>query len=282
MKKFFLLFLLIVPLISCSNFSKLSNNSKYVVDDKTYISKRFNERIQFIILHYTAGSNEASIKELTSDRVSSHYLILSGSDNKIYNLVPDNKRAWHAGVSSFRQKNNLNDISIGIEIVNEGVKKEYRNYEDFYLYEHYEDYETTQIDKVAQLILNLIEKYNIPRQNIIAHSDIAPLRKTDPGAKFPWKLLYEKYGIGAWYDEEDKNYFLNSINYSDISIQEIKKELRTYGYEINNNDEWDKDSQKVIYAFKLHFNPHNLNGEMDLETYAILKALNKKYRNITQ
>lgn len=282
MKKIFLSFLLTVPLISCSNFSKLSDNSKYIVDDETYISKSFNERIQFIILHYTADSNEASIKELTSDRVSSHYLILSGNDNKIYNLVPDNKRAWHAGVSSFRQKNNLNDISIGIEIVNEGIKKEYRNYEDFYLREHYEDYETIQIDKVAQLVLNLIEKYNIPRQNIIAHSDIAPLRKTDPGAKFPWKLLYEKYGIGSWYDEEDKTFFLNSVSYSDISIQEIKKELRTYGYEINNTNEWDKDTQKVVYAFKLHFNPYNLNGEMDLETYAILKALNKKYRNITQ
>lgn len=273
MKKNFYLILFSILLLSCSN------SLKYEIDNKKYIAKGFNERIQFIILHYTAGNNEASLKELTSERVSSHYLILSGNDKKIYNLVPDQKRAWHAGVSSFRGRTNINDSSIGIEIVNEGIKKENRAYPDFYLYEHYVEYEDIQIEKVAQLVLELIKKYKISPKNILAHSDVAPLRKTDPGAKFPWKLLYDKYGIGAWYDEKDKIFFMETLDFSKVSIKDIKKELKIYGYSINDSDEWDKESKKVVYAFQLHFNPHNLSGEMDIESFAILKALNKKYNS---
>lgn len=271
-KVLYLIFLLL--LVGCSATEKVK---VYEIDNERYIAKGKNERIQFIVLHYTAGSNEASIKELISERASSHYLILSGKDDKIYNLVPDNERAWHAGVSSFRGRTNLNDTSIGIEIVNEGIKREYWSYPTYHPYEHYLEYEKIQIEKVAQLVKDLSTKYKIPARNIVAHSDIAPSRKKDPGAKFPWKLLYEKYGIGAWYEEEDKALYMNYDEYTKRSIKDIKKELRDYGYEINDKDEWDKASKDVIYAFQLHFNPTNLTAEMDLETYAILKALNKKY-----
>lgn len=270
-KNICLLFLLLF--VACSS----TKEKIYEIDSKKYVAKGKNERIQFIVLHYTAGTNEASIKELISERASSHYLILTGKDEKIYNLVPDDERAWHAGISSFRGRNNLNDISIGIEIVNEGIQKKYWNYPTYNLYEHYVDYEKMQVEKVGQLVRNLSIKYKIPARNIVAHSDIAPSRKKDPGAKFPWKLLYEKYGVGAWYDEADKNFYMNYKEYSKKTIKEIKKEFRDYGYDINDTEEWDKTSKDVIYAFQLHFNPKNLTAEMDLETYAILKALNKKY-----
>ncbi|MDO4689787.1 MAG: N-acetylmuramoyl-L-alanine amidase [Fusobacterium sp.] len=272
-KKFYLLFFIFVLLITgCTAGKKI-----YQIDNKKYVAKGKNERIQFIVIHYTAGSNEASIRELTSERVSSHFLIPSGKDEKIYNLVPENERAWHAGVSAFRGRTNINDTSIGIEIVNEGIYEKYRNYETYNLYEHYVDYEEMQIEKVAQLIKDLSLKYKIPARNILAHSDIAPSRKKDPGAKFPWKRLYDEYQIGAWYEEEDKLLFMNQEEFSKKSIKELKQELKDYGYEINDTDEWDKQSRDVIYAFQLHFNPKNLSAEMDLETYAILKALNKKY-----
>lgn len=274
MKKICLLFLLLL-ITACSSVSE--KVKVYEIDSEKFVSKGKNERIQFIIIHYTAGNNEASIKELISERASSHYLILSGKDEKIYNLVPDSERAWHAGVSSFRGKTNLNDTSIGIEIVNEGIPKKYWNYPTYNLYEHYVEYEDMQIEKVGQLVKDLATKYKIPARNILAHSDIAPSRKKDPGAKFPWKLLYEKYGIGAWYDEEDKIFYMNYEEYSKKTIKEIKKEFKDYGYEINDTEEWDKASKDVIYAFQLHFSPQNLTAEMDLETYAIIKALNKKY-----
>ena len=260
-----------------TNQTTVRNIGKFQVDSSTYISRGKEERIKFIILHYTALDNVGSIRELTGG-VSAHFLVLDEDDNKIYSLVPLEQRAWHAGVSAFRGRTNINDTSVGIEIVNDGIAKEYRSDPNpYHPYDHYVDYKPIQIEKVAQIIKYVAEKYNIPARNIVAHSDIAPSRKKDPGAKFPWKELYDKYNIGAWYDEADKQEFMDEEKFNATSIREIKDELRKYGYEINRFDEWDKESKDVVYAFQLHFNPKNATGEMDLETFAILKALNKKY-----
>ena len=258
------------------NQTTVKNIGKFQVDSNSYVATGKNERIQFIVVHYTATDNLGSIKELTSSRVSSHFLVLDEDDNKIYSLVPLEQRAWHAGASSFRGRTNINDTSVGIEIVSDGIAKEYRN-NPYPLYDHYVEFKPIQIEKTAQIIKYVAEKYNIPAKNIVAHSDIAPGRKKDPGAKFPWKELYDKYNIGAWYDEADKQSFMNEEKFKATSIREIKDELRKYGYEVNRLDEWDKESKNVVYAFQLHFNPKNATGEMDLETFAILKALNKKY-----
>ena len=258
------------------NQTVVKNIGKFQVDSNSYVATGKNERIQFIVVHYTATDNLGSIKELTSSRVSSHFLVLDEDDNKIYSLVPLEQRAWHAGASSFRGRTNINDTSVGIEIVSDGIAKEYRN-NPYPLYDHYVEFKPIQIEKTAQIIKYVAEKYNIPTKNIVAHSDIAPGRKKDPGAKFPWKELYDKYNIGAWYDEADKQSFMNEEKFNATSIREIKDELRKYGYEVNRLDEWDKESKNVVYAFQLHFNPKNATGEMDLETFAILKALNKKY-----
>lgn len=260
-----------------TNQTTIRNIGKFQVDSSTYISRGKEERIKFIILHYTALDNVGSIRELTGG-VSAHFLVLDEDDNKIYSLVPLEQRAWHAGVSAFRGRTNINDTSVGIEIVNDGIAKEYRSDPNpYHPYDHYVDYKPIQIEKAAQIIKYVAEKYNIPARNIVAHSDIAPSRKKDPGAKFPWKELYDKYNIGAWYDEADKQKFMDEEKFKATSIREIKDELRKYGYEINRLDEWDKESKDVVYAFQLHFNPKNATGEMDLETFAILKALNKKY-----
>ena len=263
-----------------SSSSSIGSMGKFKVDSDTYVSLGRNERIQFIVVHYTATNNEYSIKELISNRVSAHFLVLDEDDNTIYNLVPLDQRAWHAGASSFRGRTNLNDTSIGIEIVSDGIARDRRNDPNRYPpYDAYLEYKPIQIEKVAQIIKYVAARYNIPAKNIVAHSDIAPSRKKDPGAKFPWKELYEKYDIGAWYNESDKQAFMNEEKFNATSISDIKEELRKYGYEINRTNEWDRDSRDVVYAFQLHFNPKNATGDMDLETFAILKALNKKYPN---
>ena len=260
------------------NQSTVRNMGKFQVDSSSYVAIGKNERIQFIVVHYTAIDNAASIKELTTNKVSSHFLVLDEDDNKIYSLVPLEQRAWHAGASAFRGRTNINDTSVGIEIVSDGIAKEFiSDPNPYHPYDHYVDYKPIQIEKTAQIIKYIAEKYNVPARNIVAHSDIAPSRKKDPGAKFPWKELYDKYNIGAWYDEADKQTFMDEEKFKATSIREIKDELRKYGYEINRFDEWDKESKDVVYAFQLHFNPKNATGEMDLETFAILKALNKKY-----
>lgn len=268
-----------LPLISCV----ATTEPRFVIDDQSYQSEGKNERINFIVLHYTAEDEPTSLELLTTKNVSAHYLIPNTNDNKIYHLVPDDKRAWHAGSGGFAGRTVLNDTSIGIEIVNEGIAQQYRGALKsqnlaYHPPEHFVKFKDTQIRKIAQLVQDLSDKYDIEPKNIIGHSDMAPSRKIDPGAKFPWERLYKEFGIGAWYDEADKQQFMDEEEFAQQSIADIKQALRDYGYQINNTEEWDKPSRNVIYAFQLHFRPDNLNAEMDLETYAILRALNKKYK----
>ena len=275
---------LTLPLIGCvtTNNTQIANPDSFIIDSKTYQASGKSERIKTIILHYTVSNNARAIQLLTAGDVSAHYLILDHDDNKIYNLVPESQRAWHAGAGGFAGRTILNDTSIGIEIVNSGIKDEYRNALknselDYHPYEHYVEFNEVQIKKVAQLVQDLAKRYHISPKNIIGHADMAPSRKIDPGAKFPWEQLYKEYGIGAWYDEFDKQYFMNQNVFAATTIPEIKQAFRDYGYQINDSNEWDKASRNVVYAFQLHFRPQQPTGDMDLETYAILRALNKKY-----
>ena len=275
---------LTLPLIACVTVpsSQIANPKSYVIDSETYQATGKSERIKTIVLHYTVSDNERSIQLLTKGKVSAHYLIMKNNDDKIYSLVPETERAWHAGDGGFAGRTILNDTSIGIEIVNKGIQSQYRgalNNSDleYHPYEHFVEFDEIQIKKVAQLVKDIATRYDISPKNIIGHSDLAPSRKIDPGAKFPWERLYKEYGIGAWYDEGDKRYFTTEVALAMPTIPEIKQQLRTYGYQINDSDEWDKASRDVVYAFQLHFRPRNPTGNMDIETYAILKALNKKY-----
>ena len=198
-------------------------------------------------------------------------------------MVPNTYRAWHAGKSSFDGYINLNDNSIGIEVANlgyiegnnpkiENMKKGIIDKEIFF------DFSESQIFKIGMLLRELTLEYNINPKYIVGHSDIAPLRKFDPGPKFPWKHLYDKYKVGAWYDQKDFNYFYNEQLYNSYSILNLKKELKSYGYEISLTDTWDLESSRVIAAFQMHFRPEKITGDFDLETFAIIKALNKKYK----
>ena len=147
--------------------------------------KRSYKSIKFLVIHYTGMQSEReSIKRLCNpkSKVSSHYLI--SQNGQIYKLVADNRIAWHAGISCWRKCKNLNKNSIGIEIVNKGHKFGYTNFKK------------KQLSNLIKICQNLITKYKIKRQNIVGHSDIAPLRKLDPGEKFPWKrLANNKIGI---------------------------------------------------------------------------------------
>ena len=247
----------------------ISNSAGTVkVDASSYSSQGQDYRQKFIILHYTAGNRDSSLKTLTENEVSAHYLV---SDNKlepVYSLVNENKRAWHAGVSDWKGRNNLNDTSIGIEIVNDGdVSGTFVPYKDF------------QIKEVAVLVKYLADKYEIPATNILGHSDIAPQRKSDPGPLFPWRELYTQYNIGMWYDNETKNNYEREYEtkLSMTPVSDVQRELNKFGYGISITGSWDKQTKNVIKAFQHHFRPSNYSGEMDVETFAILKALNEKY-----
>ena len=262
-----------------------------------YKSAAYNLRIQYIILHYTALDDELSLKVLTSHGVSSHYLITTKEEEPIYKLVEESNRAWHAGITMFENRGSINDSSIGIEIVNLGFQRKVTNTPAqlrrmtrrqrenryFLSYNEYIDYEESQIEKVAYLLKELVKKYDIKPYRILGHSDVAPYRKIDPGPKFPWKRLYDEYNLGIWYDEKDYRKFLYDKKFRRAKIKDIKEEFIKYGYtSMPTNNKWDFESRKVLYAFQCHFRPKKIDGNIDNETFAIIRALNEKIKKMNE
>ncbi|MDH6252857.1 N-acetylmuramoyl-L-alanine amidase [Chryseobacterium sp. H1D6B] len=246
---------------------------------KTYfpaVAQNFRQR--YLILHYTALPDDKSITVLSQQAVSAHYLVNNMGDNEIYQLVDENKRAYHAGVSSWRNDKNLNDTSIGIEIVNTGYTSDASGKRIF------APFNDDQIKKVSALVKDIVARYQIPATNVLAHSDIAPTRKQDPGPMFPWKKLYDDYQIGMWYDEPVKQNFFAlagtdfAVRYNEPAfIFSIQTMLQKFGYGVDPSGKWDDPTKKTIEAFQYHFRPQNYDGIMDAETWAVLQALNQKY-----
>lgn len=250
------------------------------VDYNSYRAvKSFNSRVRFVVMHYTAADFKTSVDLLTHAAVSAHYLVPDPSDPsyretghkdvKIFNLVDEKDRAWHAGVSSWRGRNNLNDTSIGIEIVNQAT-------DDGQGHFTFPPFHPQQISAVKELAANIIQRYpDISPVNVVGHSDIAPGRKSDPGAAFPWQQLSEA-GVGAWYDESTKVKYATQFSQAMPSVQDIISKLKTYGYDVAGiiRPNGVKD---LIRAFQLHFRPADYSGKIDIETAAILYALVEKY-----
>ena len=229
---------------------------------KIDLSPNFNNRtrpiksIKFIIFHYTGMQSEIeSIKRLKNpkSKVSCHYLI--NRQGIITQMVLDNKIAWHAGKSKWRNLKNLNPVSIGIELVNKGHKFGYQNYP------------IKQISSLINLCKYLKKKYKIKSENFLGHSDIAPLRKIDPGEKFPWKELSKK-GFGTWY----KNHY--KINFSSKkSYKLFFKNLSKIGYRYFKVGKKQKKDKLVIKAFQQRYLPDNISGSIDQNTLKISSIL---------
>lgn len=255
-------------------------------------SENFDHRIKHIVIHYTSQNLRESLKTLTKTSdypVSSHYLISSeikGSDNakfaKLYQLVNEHDRAWHAGISSWEKDRALNYTSIGIEIVNEsGCEypiQQLGNSAAFYSSCKFEPFNQPQISTLLALIQDIQKRYpDIKPINILGHSDIAPDRKIDPGPNFPWKLLFE-HGIGTWYDTDDLLYFLDKFAANRPTILETQRQLRRIGYAIKLSGRQDRQSQMVVRAFQARYVPDNFSGVLDQTTEAIIFSIAKKYR----
>lgn len=251
----------------------------YQIDYNSYRSvKGFNRRVRFLVMHYTAADFKASITALTGSSVSAHYLvpdpldktyIAAGfKDMRIFNLVDENERAWHAGVSAWAGRGNLNDTAIGIETVNLATD----NNGVF----TFPPYNPTQIDAIKQLAANILQRYpDITPSNVVGHSDIAPGRKSDPGAAFPWKELYDA-GVGAWYEDATRQRCQSQFRTALPAKADIIAKLARYGYDTSAAGT-ESGYKHVIRAFQLHFRPQNFDGILDAETAAVLYALVEKY-----
>ena len=226
--------------------------------------KRSVNSIKIIIIHYTGMQSEReSIQKLcnSNSKVSSHYLI--NRNGKVFNLVHDSHVAWHAGKSCWGRRKNLNKNSIGIELVNKGHQFGYTSFKK------------KQISMLINLCKKLIKKYKIKKKNIIGHSDIAPLRKIDPGEKFPWKYL-AKNKVGIWHDYEPN--LLRKFRRIKVLTQQDKKRfvknLNKIGYCLSAHNK--PFFIKTIKAFQRHFRKELINGILDQECFMIAQNLTKK------
>ena len=221
------------------------------------LPKRHKKQIKFIIIHYTGMKSEKSaIKKLIQpgSKVSTHYFIKNSG--KVINMVPDLYEAWHAGKSSWGKYNLLNKYSIGIEINNPGHQHGYKHFK------------LDQIASLKRLLKFLIKKYNIKNQYILGHSDIAPMRKKDPGEKFPWREL-AKNRLCYWHNLNVKNVikFRNqkiSLNNENIFFKNLFK----IGYS-------KKNIKFAIKAFQRRYRQALINGKIDKECFLISKNLLK-------
>ena len=225
---------------------------------------RKNRDIKVIVIHYTGMQSKIeSIKKLMNPKhkVSAHYLI--DRKGKILRMVDDNKIAWHAGKSKWKNYNNLNKYSIGIELVNKG--------HEF----GYEKFTILQVNNLIKLCQNLKKKYKIKNSNIVGHSDIAPLRKQDPGEKFPWQKL-QKNKIGVWY----KKLHSNSVNLNDKKIIKLFfTNLFKIGYRYFDKNRRTKKDTYLVEAFQRRFLPNKVTGKIDEKTFKISHFLAKQIKN---
>jgi len=202
---------------------------------------RDGQSVDMLVLHYTGmQSAEAALARLCDEtaKVSAHYMV--SEDGNIFQLVDENNRAWHAGVSYWRGNSNINQRSVGIEIVNKGHEFGYCPFPQ------------AQMEAVASLCSDIVAHHKIPPRNVVGHSDIAPTRKKDPGELFDWKLLADR-GIGLFPFQTTNN-------------QQPATALNQYGYDITN-------LPQAITAFQRHFRPNNLYGIWDDECGKLLAAL---------
>jgi len=226
--------------------------------------KRSNNSIKIVVIHYTGMQSEReSLSWLCNPRsqVSSHLLI--GQNGKVHRLVNDNNVAWHAGKSCWKNFKNINNNSIGIELVNKGHQFGYTNFKK------------KQILNLIKICKILIKKYKIKNNNFVGHSDIAPLRKKDPGEKFPWEKLAKK-NIGLWHNFNSN--YLKKFRKIKITTKQDKtkfiRDLRNIGYCVS----FRKRSIlfKVIKSFQRRYRKQLVNGVADKDCAIIAQNLSKK------
>lgn len=216
-----------------------------------------------VVLHYTGMScaNKAiDWLARAESGVSCHYVIDEGG--RITQLTPESQRAWHAGVSSWRGEPDVNSRSIGIEIQNPG-------------HEHgYPDFPAEQMQAVIALCQDIVSRNRIARHDVLAHSDVAPERKIDPGEKFDWRLLADA-GVGLWIEPapvaaDDTGFALGDRS---PLIAEAQRLLAMYGYDAPQSGVLDEKTGKVLRAFQLHFRPRRVDGRLDRSTRSTLELL---------
>lgn len=218
-----------------------------------------------LVLHYTGMQTaEAAIARLCDPeaKVSAHYVV--DEDGSILKLVPEERRAWHAGRGVWLGETDCNAASIGIEIVNPGHEFGYR------------DFPEVQVDAVISLIADIRTRWTIPDNRIIAHSDLAPERKQDPGERFPWKRLAGA-GHGLWFEPAEERIAALGVPLKvgdeGLGVIVLRAGLHRLGYGLPPGGDYDEATRLTVEAFQRHWRPAQVDGVADGETRATLMGV---------
>jgi N-acetylmuramoyl-L-alanine amidase len=233
-----------------------------VVASPNHGERRAGVAIDMIVLHYTGmATAEAALSWLTvpQSEVSCHYFVFE--DGRIAQLVPEARRAWHAGASFWKGETDSNSRSIGIEIVNPGHDG------------GVPDFSVVQIEAVIRLCRDIINRHRIAPEMVLAHSDIAPVRKVDPGERFPWAVLAAggvghyvmpaPIGGGRFFQRGDAG----------PPVEALQAMLALYGYNVPASGEYCERTEGVVAAFQRHFRPLRVDGIADASTIETLHRL---------
>jgi N-acetylmuramoyl-L-alanine amidase len=233
--------------------------------DTTYNAKGQSSRARFLVLHYTVSDKPTSIKILTEQQVSAHYLLTDDPQPIIYRLVDETRSAYHAGVSSWKQYTQLNNSSIGIEIVNAGWKDTPQG-------RVYAPFPQAQVDALMVLVKDIVQRNGIAPENVLGHSDIAPLRKQDPGPLFPWARLAQE-GLVLWPDANRVALVRPIFDATLPDVAWFQRKLAAHGFGIQQTGMFDKQTITVLSAFQMKYRPSDISGNMDAETATLLEVL---------
>jgi N-acetylmuramoyl-L-alanine amidase len=223
--------------------------------------------IDLLILHYTGMESEDRALRWLCDpesAVSAHYFVFE--DGRIAGLVDEGRRAWHAGKSSWAGETDINSRSIGIEIANPGHEFGYRAFPE------------AQIAAVIALCRSIVSRHPIPPERVLAHSDVAPLRKEDPGELFPWRAACEA-GVGHWVPPDPivagEAWRLGDRG---SAVRRLKRRFKKYGYALAESAEFDEETAAVVRAFQRHFRAELVDGVADVSTLRTLERLSAALR----
>ena len=234
-----------------------------VVPSPNQGERRGGKDPEIIILHYTGMPDaEAALRRLCdpASEVSTHYFVFE--DGNIIQCVPEARRAWHAGAAWWEGQDDVNSRSIGIEIANPGHEHGYR------------DFPSAQIRAATALCADIVKRRKIRAERVLAHSDVAPARKEDPGEKFPWDELH-RAGVGHWVAPAPIEFEGLALRLGDSSseVAAFQRALRDYGYELRCSAHYDTDTVCVVRAFQRHFRPARVDGTADASTRDTLQRL---------
>jgi len=246
--------------------------------DATHKAQGQDSRVLFLVLHYTVADFPTSMKILTQQQVSAHYLLSDEPQPRIYRLVEENRRAWHSGASAWKENRRLNSSSIGIEIVHPGLKR--GTVDGPAALRQYEPWSQKQIDVLIPLIKDIVQRHQILPERILGHGEVSAQYKEDPGPTFPWKQLADLGITPPWPDAArvaaQRALYDTPLPTGESGLPNalwFQRALAQHGYEIQPTGVWDQPTQRVLMNFQMRYRPANYLGLPDAETAALIWVL---------